>query len=79
MLKYFATKLDHCMKFRMFFPAAPIDSPNSKVCLIGEWSINRKFFFVILHQSLDYSAKLNEICIYLYNFLQFSSLYKSIG
>ena len=26
------------MKFRMLFPAVLIDFPNSKVCLIGEWS-----------------------------------------
>ena len=38
-LQYFATKLDNCVKFRMFFPAVLIDFPNSKVCLIGERSI----------------------------------------
>ena len=27
------------MKFRMLFPAELIDFRNSKVCLIGEWSI----------------------------------------
>ena len=27
------------MKFRMLFPAVPIDFQNSKLCLIGEWSI----------------------------------------
>ena len=32
------------MKFRMFFPAVPIDFPNSKVCLIGEWSIDMAVF-----------------------------------
>ena len=27
------------MKFRMLFAVVLIDFPNSKVCLIGEWSI----------------------------------------
>ena len=39
-LKYFTTKLDNCIKFRMLFPAVLIDFPNAKVCLIGEWSIS---------------------------------------
>ena len=34
----FATKLDNCMKFKMLFPDVLIDFPNSKVCLLGEWS-----------------------------------------
>ena len=42
-LKYFATKLDNCMKFRVLFPAVLIDFPNSKVCLIGEWSIVKDY------------------------------------
>ena len=35
------SKFDNCMKFRMPFLAALNDFPNSKVCLIGEWSIPR--------------------------------------
>ena len=27
------------MKFRMLFPAVLINFPNSKACLIGEWSV----------------------------------------
>ena len=42
-LQYFATKLHNCMKFRMLFPAVLIDFQNSKVCLIGEWSIHLHF------------------------------------
>ena len=29
------------MKFEMLFPAVLIYFPNSKVCLIGEWSIRK--------------------------------------
>ena len=39
-LRYFSTKLDNCMEFRMLFPAMLIDFLNSKVCLLGEWSIS---------------------------------------
>ncbi len=39
-LQYFATKLHNFTKFMMLFPAVLMNLPNSKVCLIGEWSIN---------------------------------------
>ncbi len=49
-LRYFATKLHNFTKFRMLFPAVLmiiliINFPNSKVCLIGELSIeyNKSF------------------------------------
>ncbi len=35
------TKLHNFTKFRMLFPAVLMNFPNSKVCLIGEWSIDR--------------------------------------
>ncbi len=38
-LRYFATKLHNFTKFMMLFPAVLMNFPNSKVCLIGEWSI----------------------------------------
>ncbi len=39
-LRYFSTKLHNFTKFRMFFQAVLMNFPNSKVCLIGEWSID---------------------------------------
>ena len=43
----FSTFYDICQlnftifsKFRLLFPAVLMDFPNSKVCLIGEWSID---------------------------------------
>ena len=30
------------MKFKMLFPAVLTDFPNSKVCLIEEWSIDKQ-------------------------------------
>ncbi len=38
---YFSTKLHNFTKFRMLFPAVLMNFPNSKVFLIGEWSISR--------------------------------------
>ena len=38
-LRYLATKLHNFTKFMMLFPAVLMNFPNSKVCLIGEWSI----------------------------------------
>ena len=40
-LQYFATELENRRKFRVLFPAVLIDFPNSKVCLIGEWSVGQ--------------------------------------
>ena len=49
-LQYIVTKLDNGMKFRILLPAVLVDFPNSKVCLIGEWSIpfarNIDFLFI---------------------------------
>ena len=39
-LLYFATKLYNFTKLRVLFPTVLINFPNSKVCLIGKWSIN---------------------------------------
>ena len=39
------------MKFRMLFPAVLIDFPNSKVCLMGEWSIPEYFREVLWKNS----------------------------
>ena len=38
-LRYFSTKLHNFTKLMMLFPAVLMNFPNSKVCLIGEWSI----------------------------------------
>ncbi len=38
-LRYLATKLHNFTKFVMLFPAVLMNFPNSKVSLIGEWSI----------------------------------------
>ena len=43
-LQDFVTKFHNCIKFRMLFPAALIDFPNSKVCAIEEWSITELEF-----------------------------------
>ena len=40
-LQCFATKLHDFAKFRMLFPAVLMDIPNFKVCLKGEWSIEK--------------------------------------
>ena len=39
-LRYFSTKLHNFTKFMMLFPAVLMNFSNSKVCLIGEWSIS---------------------------------------
>ena len=38
-LRYFSSKLHNFTKFMMLFPAALMNLPNLKGCLIGEWSI----------------------------------------
>ena len=38
-LQYSTTKFHNITKFRMLFSAVPIDFPNSRVCVIGNWSI----------------------------------------
>ncbi len=41
-LRYFSTKLHYFTKFRMRIPAVLMNFLNSKVCLIGEWSKQKK-------------------------------------
>ena len=38
-IQYFSTKRHNFTKFMMLIPAVLMNFPNSKVCLIGEWSI----------------------------------------
>ena len=40
----FATKLHDFTKLKVLFSTVLINFPNSKVCLIGEWSINTTKF-----------------------------------
>ena len=57
-LQHFETKLHQFTKLRMFFPAVRINSPKSKVCLIGNESINRPL--------LDWLATIccENVCIF---------------
>ncbi len=39
----FQTKLHHFTKFMMLFPAVLMNFPNLEVCLIGKWSIVKRY------------------------------------
>ena len=53
----------------MLFPAVLMNFPNSKVCLIGEWSISIKnkqlVLMVYLHCTAYRSTSINFACSYL--------------
>ena len=40
------------LKFMMLFPAVLMNFPNSKVCLIGEWSIGQKIVVILKINSI---------------------------
>ena len=51
-LRYFSSKLHNFTKFMMLFPAVLMNFPNSKVCLIWEWSNNNICFLGPVYMKL---------------------------
>ena len=44
------------MKFRMLFPAVVVYFPNSKLCLIGEWSIGLKIMRLTIRNGVIWES-----------------------
>ena len=61
--QYFVTRLHNFTKFRMLFPTMLMNLPNSKVFLIGEWSIANGKLLILTSNIILLSFWLEE-CSY---------------